>query len=55
MQTIGNLWADLYRTTVYLLLPLSFVFALVLVSQGVIQRWRGWRPRGPHLTYLNDG
>lgn len=39
MQTIGNLWADLYRITVYLLLPLSFVFALVLVSQGVIQNF----------------
>lgn len=33
-QTVGNFWADLYRSTVYLLLPLSFVFALVLVSQG---------------------
>ncbi len=35
MQTIGNFWADLYRITVYLLLPLSLVFALALVSQGV--------------------
>jgi K+-transporting ATPase ATPase A chain len=39
MQTIGNFWADLYRITAYLLLPLSFVFALVLVSQGVIQNF----------------
>ena len=38
-QTIGNFWADLYRTTAYLLLPLSFVFALVLVGQGVIQNF----------------
>ena len=38
-QTIGNFWADLYRITVYLLLPLSFVLALVLVSQGVIQNF----------------
>ena len=36
-QTIGNFWADLYRITTYLLLPLSFVFALVLIAQGVIQ------------------
>jgi K+-transporting ATPase ATPase A chain len=36
-QTIGNFWADLYRVTTYLLLPLSFVLALALVSQGVIQ------------------
>lgn len=35
--TIGNFWADLTRTTVYILLPLSFVLALVLVSQGVVQ------------------
>jgi len=36
-QTIGNFWVDLTRTTLYILLPLSFVFALVLVSQGVVQ------------------
>jgi K+-transporting ATPase ATPase A chain len=35
--TIGNFWSDLTRTTVYILLPLSFVLALVLVSQGVVQ------------------
>jgi potassium-transporting ATPase potassium-binding subunit len=35
--TIGNFWADLTRTTVYVLLPLSFVFALVLVGQGMPQ------------------
>ena len=36
-QTIGNFWVDLTRTTLYILLPLSFVVALVLVSQGVVQ------------------
>jgi K+-transporting ATPase ATPase A chain len=40
-STIGNFWVDLTRTTVRILLPLSFVFALVLVSQGVIQNFRG--------------
>lgn len=35
--TIGNFWRDLTRTVVYLFLPLSFIFALFLVSQGVIQ------------------
>lgn len=39
IQTIGNFWADLYRITAYLLLPLSLVFALVLVSQGVVQNF----------------
>jgi K+-transporting ATPase ATPase A chain len=36
-QTIGNFWVDLTRTTLYILLPLSFVGALILVSQGVVQ------------------
>jgi K+-transporting ATPase ATPase A chain len=35
--TIGNFWVDLTRSTVYILLPISFVFALVFVSQGMIQ------------------
>ena len=35
--TIGNFWVDLTRTTLYILLPLSVVGALVLVSQGVVQ------------------
>ncbi len=35
--TIGNFWVDLTRSTVYILLPLCIVFALVFVSQGTIQ------------------
>ncbi|MGD0248404.1 MAG: potassium-transporting ATPase subunit KdpA [Candidatus Limnocylindrales bacterium] len=35
--TIGNFWVDLTRGTLYILLPIAFVGALVLVSQGVIQ------------------
>jgi K+-transporting ATPase ATPase A chain len=34
---IGNFWVDLTRSTVYILLPLSFILALALVSQGVVQ------------------
>jgi K+-transporting ATPase ATPase A chain len=34
---IGNFWADLTRTVVYILLPLSFIFGLVLVWQGIPQ------------------
>jgi K+-transporting ATPase ATPase A chain len=34
---IGNFWVDMTRCTLYLLLPIAFIFALVLVSQGVIQ------------------
>jgi K+-transporting ATPase ATPase A chain len=39
-ETIGNFWVDLTRTTLYILLPLSFVLALALVSQGVVQTFR---------------
>ena len=41
-KTIGNFWVDLTRVTLWLLLPLSFVFALVLVSQGVVQNLRSY-------------
>jgi K+-transporting ATPase ATPase A chain len=36
-EAVGNFWADLTRTTLYLLLPLSFTVALVLVALGVPQ------------------
>ncbi len=36
-RTLGNFWVDLTRSTLYILLPLSIVFAVVLVSQGVPQ------------------
>jgi len=39
-QTIGNFWTDLVRSTYYLLLPIALVFAIFLVSQGVIQNFR---------------
>ena len=42
-QTIGNFWADLYRITAYLLLPLAFVLALAFVSQGVVQNLAGYQ------------
>jgi potassium-transporting ATPase potassium-binding subunit len=38
--TIGNFWVDLVRLTYYLLLPLCLVFAVFLVSQGVIQNFK---------------
>jgi K+-transporting ATPase ATPase A chain len=43
--TIGNFWVDLTRATVYVLLPLSIVFALVFVSQGMIQNLAPYRRR----------
>ena len=38
-QTIGNFWVDLVRITYYLLLPICLVFAVFLVSQGMIQNF----------------
>jgi potassium-transporting ATPase potassium-binding subunit len=40
METIGNFWVDLVRTSLWVLLPFCVVGALVLVSQGVIQNLR---------------
>ena len=36
-EGVGNFWVDLTRGTLYILLPLSFILALALVSQGVVQ------------------
>ncbi len=41
-QAVGNVWADLTRCVLWILLPLSFVFALVLAGQGVIQNFSGY-------------
>jgi K+-transporting ATPase ATPase A chain len=38
-NTIGNFWVDLVRGTVYILLPLSLIGALLLCSQGVVQNF----------------
>ncbi|HWY76827.1 MAG TPA: potassium-transporting ATPase subunit KdpA, partial [Verrucomicrobiae bacterium] len=40
--TLGNFWVDLVRTTYYLLLPICVVFAIALVSQGMIQNFKGY-------------
>lgn len=37
VQTLGNFWADLTRSVVYILIPLSILLAMILVSQGVVQ------------------
>ncbi len=37
VTNLGNFWVDLIRGVVYILLPLSFVLAMALVSQGVVQ------------------
>src|SRR5262249_57085903 len=52
--TIGNFWVDLTRTTTRILLPIAFVVALVLVSQGAVQNFHSARTvstvAGQHQT-----
>jgi K+-transporting ATPase ATPase A chain len=38
---LGNFWVDLVRVHLYVLVPLSVLYAIFLVSQGVIQTWAG--------------
>ena len=42
-KTIGNFWADLIRSTLYILIPISFLVALLLVSQGVVQTFGSYK------------
>jgi len=41
--TIGNLWVDMTRAVLYILLPLALLLALLLVSQGVIQNFSPYK------------
>jgi K+-transporting ATPase ATPase A chain len=41
-ETLGNFWVDLTRSTLYVLLPLSVVLAVIFVSQGVVQTFGGY-------------
>jgi K+-transporting ATPase ATPase A chain len=40
---IGNFWVDLTRTTLYILLPLAFIVALAIASQGVVQTFSPYK------------
>ncbi len=42
-RQIGNFYVDMTRSTLYVLLPLSLILALVLVSQGVVQNFSAYR------------
>jgi K+-transporting ATPase ATPase A chain len=54
-KTIGNFWVDLTRCTLYLLLPLSLLLAIVLASQGVVQNFAAYKDAATieTLTYQN--
>jgi K+-transporting ATPase ATPase A chain len=40
---IGNFWVDLTRSTLYILLPLSMILAVILVGQGVVQNFKSYK------------
>ncbi|NTU43321.1 MAG: potassium-transporting ATPase subunit KdpA, partial [Nitrospirales bacterium] len=42
-KTIGNFWVDLTRSVLYILLPLSLIYSLLLVSQGVVQNFSEYK------------
>ncbi|HWW70215.1 MAG TPA: potassium-transporting ATPase subunit KdpA [Duganella sp.] len=42
-KSIGNFWVDATRSTLYVLLPLSLVFAVFLMGQGVIQNFSAYK------------
>jgi K+-transporting ATPase ATPase A chain len=42
-KSIGNFWVDLTRSTLYVLLPLSVIVAVILMSQGVIQNFSAYK------------
>lgn len=44
MTSIGNFWADLTKSILYILLPLAMIWAFVLVSQGAVQTLSGPAP-----------
>jgi len=54
-QGIGNFWVDLTRSTIYVLLPLSTILAVVFMSQGVIQNFDAYKQATTleSLTYAN--
>ena len=55
VKTIGNFWVDITRSTLYVLLPLAAVLALLLVSQGVIQNFDAYKDARTveKMTYQN--
>jgi K+-transporting ATPase ATPase A chain len=46
-KMLGNFWVDLTRTTIYVLVPLSVVLALLLTSQGVVQTFSAYKTVSP--------
>jgi len=54
-QGIGDFWVDMTRSTIYVLLPLSTLLAIVFMAQGVIQNFDAYKDVSTleELTYAN--
>lgn len=42
-ETLGNFWVDIVRSVIYIFLPLSMIFSIVFISQGVIQNFSEYK------------
>jgi K+-transporting ATPase ATPase A chain len=51
IKTIGNFWVDTVRVTYYLLVPVCILFALFLVSQGIIQNFKPYTVAKTYEAY----
>ena len=54
-HSVGNAWVDLTRITLYVLLPLSLVFAVFLIGQGAIQNFAAYQDGLPWKSHANPG
>ena len=54
-RQLGNFWVDLTRCVLYILLPLSFIFGLILVSQGVVQTFSDSITTDLIQPYIHEG
>jgi potassium-transporting ATPase potassium-binding subunit len=53
-KTIGNLWVDVTRSTLYILMPLALIYSLLLVSQGVVQTFSEYKDAALTQTITYD-
>jgi K+-transporting ATPase ATPase A chain len=53
-ETIGNFWVDLTRSVLYIFLPLSLIYSLLLVSQGVVQTFSEYKTVSLRQTVTFD-
>ena len=53
-STLGNFWKDIIRIHLYILIPLSLVYSVFLVSQGVIQNFKPYVKASPAEAALNE-